>query len=191
MSSDSGSDNDDQNPNSILSSNSGSIDTSLDATENQLESISITSQTEARSFNQREEQLMFTNGLLTEESGSKVADEFKKELSDSKLMEESSSGVIMNSSSVWRYSSLEAEEVESPSSPSSSGYAGERGSSNGATSLGDEEIHQDSIREARNAGILSSQEQWVPRERDLNEVSLINISLFLHILNAISVLEIA
>ncbi|CAA2998188.1 vacuolar fusion MON1 homolog [Olea europaea subsp. europaea] len=169
MSSDSGSDNDDQNPNSILSSNSGSIDTSLDATENQLESISITSQTEARSFNQREEQLMFTNGLLTEESGSKVADEFKKELSDSKLMEESSSGVIMNSSSVWRYSSLEAEEVESPSSPSSSGYAGERGSSNGATSLGDEEIHHDSICEARNAGILSSQEQWVPRERDLNE----------------------
>ncbi|CAI9774609.1 unnamed protein product [Fraxinus pennsylvanica] len=164
MSSDSGSDNDDQNPNAILSPNSGSIDLSLDAIENQLESISITSQAETRSCNQQEERLIFTNGLLDEESGSKEV-----VLSDSNLMGESSSGVIMSSSSVWRYNSLEAEEVEAPSSPHSSGYAGERGSSNGATSLGDDEIHHDLIHEAGNPGVLGSQEQWVPRERDLNE----------------------
>ncbi|CAI9768523.1 unnamed protein product [Fraxinus pennsylvanica] len=128
MSSDSGSDNDDRNPNAILTPNTGSMDLSLDAIKNQLESISITSQVEMRSFDQEEEQLMFTNGLLNEESGSKVVDEFEGELSNSDFTAESSSRVIMSSSSVWKYDTLEAEEVEAPFSPSSSGYAGERGS---------------------------------------------------------------
>ncbi|KAL2541106.1 SAND family protein [Abeliophyllum distichum] len=169
MPSDSSSDNDDQNPNAIPSPNSDSMDLSLDAIENQLESISMTSQAETRSSNQEEEQLTIANGLLNEESRSEVVDEFEEELSNSNSKAELSSEVIMSSSSVWRYNNLEAEEAEAPSSPSSSGYAGERGSSNGTTSVADEDINDDSIRESGNPGGSSSQEQWVPRERDLNE----------------------
>ncbi|KAL2557470.1 SAND family protein [Forsythia ovata] len=83
MPSESSSDNDDQNPNAILSPNSDSMDLSLDAIENQLESISMTSQAETRSSNQQEEQLTIPNGLLNEESRSEVVDEFEEELSNS------------------------------------------------------------------------------------------------------------
>ncbi|KAL0369661.1 UNVERIFIED_CONTAM: Vacuolar fusion protein MON1 [Sesamum angustifolium] len=185
----SSSDNDDQNPNSNPdpspnpkpNANPVSIDQSLDAIENQLASISMSSRATVddeeevgEEEGQPVEQLKITNGSLSEEIGEEGAtDSIEDEHIATSSMAESS-GVIKESPPfVWR-NNLEAHEVERPLSPSSSGYAGETGSTSGGDEIIDDDEDGNEIREVGNDGVLGSHEQWVSgkRHRDEDDASV-------------------
>ncbi|KAL0417721.1 UNVERIFIED_CONTAM: Vacuolar fusion protein MON1 [Sesamum radiatum] len=185
----SSSDNDDQNPNSNPgpspnpkpNANPVSIDQSLDAIENQLASISMSSRATVddeeevgEEEGQPVEQLKITNGSLSEEIGEEGAtDSIEDEHIATSSMAESS-GVIKESPPfVWR-NNLEAHEVERPLSPSSSGYAGEMGSTSGGDEIIDDDEDGNEIREVGNDGVLGSHEQWVSgkRHRDEDDASV-------------------
>ncbi|KAI3461431.1 hypothetical protein Pfo_018094 [Paulownia fortunei] len=156
------SDSDDQNRNSNPrpNLNTDSLDQSLDALQNQLASVSLSSrqrQTTASDDKEVEkeeelsvEQLTITNGPLNEEIGTEGAvDSIEDELKSNGKAE--SSGVIKESSS-YEWTVL---------SPSSSGCAGERGSTTGGDETkggveGKNVIHA----EVGNDGVSGSQEQW-------------------------------
>ncbi|KAK4408952.1 Vacuolar fusion protein MON1 [Sesamum angolense] len=161
----SSSDNDDQNPNSNPdpspnpkpNANPVSIDQSLDAIENQLASISMSSRATVddeeevgEEEGQPVEQLKITNGSLSEEIGEEGATDYIEDehIATSSMAE--SSGVIKESPPfVWR-NNLEAHEVERPLSPSSSGYAGEMGSTSGGDEIIDDDEDGNEIREVGN-----------------------------------------
>ncbi|KAL0436428.1 UNVERIFIED_CONTAM: Vacuolar fusion protein MON1, partial [Sesamum radiatum] len=187
----SSSDNDDRNPNSNPepspnpkpNANPVSIDQSLDAIENQLASISMSSRSPTATVDDEEEvgeegqpveQLKITNGSLSEEIGEEGAtDSIEDEHIASSSMAESS-GVIKESPPfVWR-NNLEAHEVEGPLSPSSSGYAGEMGSTSGGDEIIDDDEDGNEIREVGNDGVLGSHETWVSgkRHRDEDDASV-------------------
>ncbi|KAK4483404.1 hypothetical protein RD792_010590, partial [Penstemon davidsonii] len=150
----SSSESDDQNPNS-------NIDQSLDAIENQLASISMSSHPPTTTSldedvvdeeNEEEKLVSIVNGSLNEEivaAQAKVDSIEHEQHIESNCKPESSS-----SSFAWR----DTTEAEPPLSPSSSGYAGERGSTSG----GDD----DEIGEVENDGVL---EQWVSGKRHPDE----------------------
>ncbi|KAL0460195.1 UNVERIFIED_CONTAM: Vacuolar fusion protein MON1 [Sesamum latifolium] len=188
----SSSDNDDRNPNSNPepspnpkpNANPVSIDQSLDAIENQLASISMSSRSPTATVDDEEEvggeegqpveQLKITNGSLSEEIGEEGAtDSIEDEHIASSSMAESS-GVIKESPPfVWR-NNLEAHEVERPLSPSSSGYAGEMGSTSGGDEIIDDDEDGNEIHEVGNDGVLGSHETWVSgkRHRDEDDASV-------------------
>ncbi|KAG8387672.1 hypothetical protein BUALT_Bualt02G0045700 [Buddleja alternifolia] len=171
----SSSDSDDGNPNS----NAGNIDQSLDAIENQLASITMSSRSPTTTFDEEEEvveeeeeeeeqlldQLRITNGSLNEKLGAEgVVDSVDDDYVESISKAESSGVIKESSSSVWRNAS-EADEAEAPLTPSSSGYAGERGSSSGGDEINDDD---DEIGEVENDGVSGSHE-WVSGKRHPNE----------------------
>lgn len=162
-------------PNSNQDLNPDSIDQSLDAIENRLVSISMSSHPEMEPFDQEEEQpepmeqLTTTIGLMNGEIGEEVVVDEIKEEEQAKSSLKAEASKVIEASSVWRNNS-----VEEATSPSSSGYAGEGGSSGDAASVGDEikgdEIKDDDA-EVRSYGVLRSQEQWTRGKRNLDEVS--------------------
>ncbi|KAL2488785.1 SAND family protein [Forsythia ovata] len=167
--------NQDLNPNL----NPDSIDLSLDAIENQLVSISMSSHPETAPFDLEEDQSEPTEQLTTmiaqmngEIGEEVVVDEIEEEEEDKSTMKAETSRLFKESSSeVWRNNSEEEEAM----SPSSSGYAGERGSSGDAATVGneidddDDDDAEDEIDEAWNYGVSESQEQWAPQKRNLDE----------------------
>ncbi|KAL2471214.1 SAND family protein [Abeliophyllum distichum] len=166
--------NQDLNPNL----NPDSIDLSLDAIENQLVSISMSSHPETAPFDLEEElsepteQLTTMVAQMNGEIGEEVVgDEIEEEEDKSTMKAETSRLLKESSSEVWRNSSEEEEAM----SPSSSGYAGERGSGGDAATVGneidddDDDDVEDEIDEAWNYGVSESQEQWAPRIRNLDE----------------------
>ncbi|PIN15050.1 putative protein Sand [Handroanthus impetiginosus] len=172
----------DRNPNSNPEPgpdpNPDSIDQSLDAIENQLASISMSSRSPTATADDEEEveeeeeqsveQLTFRNGLLNEEIGGEGAiDSIEEEHIKSNLKAESS-GVIKESPFVWRNTS-EVDEVEARLSPTSSGYAGERGSTSGGDEINDDDEENNEIRQVENDGVLGSHEQWISGKRHADE----------------------
>lgn len=162
--------------------NIGSIDHSLDAIETQLTSIAlnqpqdslIESESESESESEAEAEansstdevpvLEIANVSLKEEIITVPEVEIEGEESrERNLIPESSNN--------------SEREMDGLSSPSSSGYAGERGSSSGATSAsGTDEVPdaQDNGASSSVDGMLDStlqQPQWVPGKRHVDEVS--------------------
>lgn len=158
--------------------NIGSIDHSLDAIETQLTSIALNqpqdSQIESESESEAEAEansstdevpvLEIANVSLKEEIITVPEVEIEGEESrERNLIPESSNN--------------SEREMDGLSSPSSSGYAGERGSSSGATSAsGTDEVPdaQDNGASSSVDGMLDStlqQPQWVPGKRHVDEVS--------------------
>lgn len=156
--------------------NIGSIDHSLDAIETQLTSIALNqpqdsqieseseSEAEANSSTDEVPVLEIANVSLKEEIITVPEVEIEGEESrERNLIPESSNN--------------SEREMDGLSSPSSSGYAGERGSSSGATSAsGTDEVPdaQDNGASSSVDGMLDStlqQPQWVPGKRHVDEVS--------------------
>lgn len=183
--------NPDPSPNPKPNANPDSIDQSLDAIENQLASISMSSRSPTATVDDEEEveeeegqsveQLKITNGSLNEEIGEEgETDSIEDEHIASSSMAESS-GVIKESPPfVWR-NTMEAHELERPLSPSSSGYAGEMGSTSGGDEIIDDDEDDNEIREVGNDGILESHEPWVSGKRHRDEVSWIRIFSMFHL----------
>lgn len=193
-SSSSSSDRDDRNPNSDSNpepeqepdaepnTNPDLIDKSLDALENQLASISMSSRSPTATLDDEEEveeeeekqsleQPKIKNGSLSDEIGAEGATYSVEDENIESNLKAESSGVIKESlSSVWRNIS-EVDEVERPLSPGSSGYAGERGSTSGGDEINDDDEHNNEIREVENDGVLGSHDQWVSGKRHPDEVS--------------------
>ncbi|KAL8496645.1 hypothetical protein ACS0TY_020366 [Phlomoides rotata] len=151
------------------------IDQSLDALENQLASISMSSRSPTALDDEEElqeeeteqslEEPITRNGSLSEEIG---AEGSINEHVESNWKAESS-GVIKESvSSVWRNTS-EVDEVERPLSPGSSGYAGERGSTSGGDEINDDDEDNNEIREVQNDSVPGSHDQWVSGKRHPDE----------------------
>ncbi|XP_073291810.1 vacuolar fusion protein MON1 homolog [Primulina huaijiensis] len=175
--------NDHQNPDSSSDQdpNPDSIDQSLDALENQLASISISSNPPSMTLDDDEveedekveesvERINISNGPLNGEiRGNEVEDEIEEKQIGGMSMAETS-GVIKESSSLpWRNIS-EGEETELPLSPSSSGYAGERGSTSGGDEINDDDDgDENEIREVRNDGVVGSQEPFISGKRHPDE----------------------
>lgn len=152
------------------------IDQSLDALENQLASISMSSRSPTATLDDEEElqeeeedeQLLeepiIRNGSLSEEIGAEnehTEIDWKAE----------SSGVIKDTiSSEWR-NVLEVDEVGRPLSPGSSGYAGERGSTSGGDEINDDDEDNNEIREVQDDGVSGSHDRWVSGKRHPDEVS--------------------
>lgn len=158
----------DQDPNPDR--NIDSIDHSLDAIETQLTSIAlnqpdtlIDDDEEAAANSTKEEPVLeIANGSL------------KEEITVAEVESESRSSLIPESSSssravLWRNNS--ELEMDGQSSPSSSGYAGERGSSTATSASGTDDIREVRDNGSSIDGLLdpSSQSQWVPGKRHLNE----------------------
>lgn len=160
--------------------NIGSIDHSLDAIETQLTSIALNqpqdslieseseseseAEAEANSSTDEVPVLEIANVSLKEEIITVPEVEIEGEESrERNLISESSNN--------------SEREMDGLSSPSSSGYAGERGSSSGATSAsGTDEVPdaQDNGASSSVDGMLDStlqQPQWVPGKRHVDEVS--------------------
>lgn len=158
--------------------NIGSIDHSLDAIETQLTSIALNqpqdslieseseseAEAEANSSTDEVPVLEIANVSLKEEIITVPEVEIEGEESrERNLIPESSNN--------------SEREMDGLSSPSSSGYAGERGSSSGATSAsGTDEVPdaQDNGASSSVDGMLDStlqQPQWVPGKRHVDEVS--------------------
>lgn len=158
--------------------NIGSIDHSLDAIETQLTSIALNqpqdslieseseseAEAEANSSTDEVPVLEIANVSLKEEIITVPKVEIEGEESrERNLIPESSNN--------------SEREMDGLSSPSSSGYAGERGSSSGATSAsGTDEVPdaQDNGASSSVDGMLDStlqQPQWVPGKRHVDEVS--------------------
>ncbi|KAL3653030.1 Vacuolar fusion protein mon1 [Castilleja foliolosa] len=168
------------NPDPNPEPNQGSIDQSLDAIENQLASISISSRSPATiddeelvegEEEQLSEQQKFGNGSLNEKTKAEgAADSIEEEHMEGDMNADEASGVIGEShSSVWR-NFVEADELEQPLSPSSSGYAGERGSTSGGDEINDDDEDGDNgIRKVANNGDLGSRAQWVSGKRHPDE----------------------
>lgn len=183
----SSSDGDDRKPSygSDREPNPESIDQSLDALENQLASISMSSRSPTATLEDEEEveereeeeeqtveQLTIGNGSLTGGTGVEGASDSNED-EHIEGNAESSSGVIKEShSSVWR-NILEADEVERTLSPSSSGYAGERGSTSGGDDINDDDEDDNEIHEVEKDGVSGSRQQWVSGKRHPDEVSSI------------------
>lgn len=203
-SSNSSSDRDDRNPNSDPNSedepeaelelapepepepepnkNPDLIDQSLDALENQLASISMSSRSPTATFEDEEEMLEeaevesqeqpnTVNGSLSDEIGGDGDANFVEDHhfeSDSKA--ESSGVNEENVSHVWR-NVPEVDEVERPLSPGSSGYAGEMGSTSGGDEIIDDDEDNSEIRAEENDGAAGNHTQWVSGKRHADEVS--------------------
>ncbi|XP_057782639.1 vacuolar fusion protein MON1 homolog [Salvia miltiorrhiza] len=188
------SDRDDGNPNTDPSSepepevepnkNPHLIDQSLDALENQLASISMSSRSPTATFDgedeeeeeeeveeeaESREQPTTINGSLSEEIGAEGDADFVEDPhfeSDSKA---ESSGVNEEKISfMWR-DVPEVDEVERPLSPGSSGYAGEMGSTSGGDEIIDDDEDDSEIRGAENDGVSGSHSQWVSGKRHADE----------------------
>ncbi|XP_051113389.1 vacuolar fusion protein MON1 homolog [Andrographis paniculata] len=176
---------DEKNPNSTTP-NPESIDQSLDAIENQLASISMSSRSPGATLDEEEserdegeeqeqpaEQLDITNGSLSEEIGTEVPIESIEDDHVEPSEEVESSGPIKGSSSfVWR-STSEADEIERPLSPSSSGYAGEMGSTSGGDEINDDDDDENGngteIQEVQKAEVLESHELRTSGKRHADE----------------------
>lgn len=161
------------------------IDQSLDALENQLASISMSSRSPTATFEDDEEeeleedgaeaesreQPMTVNGSLSEEIGAGGDTDFVEDQHFENNSLADSSGVNEeNSSFMWR-NVPEVDEVERPLSPGSSGYAGEMGSSSGGDEIIDDDEDGSEIRGVENDGVSGSQSQWVSGKRHADEVS--------------------
>lgn len=156
----------DQKPNSDVNINS--IDTSLDAIENQLSSIALNTEITSPSSDHHHESVSEINTEIG--------------IENRRIGESTSS----KGSGLWR-SDLEVE-VEGDvdgglASPSSSGYAGERGSSGSVGSV-TSGSGTDGIREVRDNGlgdddgvvaVDSTQTEWIRGKRHANEVIVLCI----------------
>lgn len=193
-SSNSSSDRNDRNPNSDPdfepgpepepepepNKNSDLIDQSLDALENQLASISMSSRSPTATFDEDEgleeeaeaesrEQPNTINGSLSDEIGAEGDADFVEDHhfeSDSKA--ESSGVNEENVSYMWR-NVPEVDEVERPLSPGSSGYAGEMGSTSGGDEIIDDEEDNSEIRVEENDWVSGNHSQWVSGKRHADE----------------------
>lgn len=164
----------DKNPNFNPDPSPASIDQSLDAIENQLASISMSSRSPRASIiddeefeqEEQEQQLEIVNGSLNEEIG---INSIEGDHIESSKPAESSRTMKEDSPFFWRNTS-EADEIERPLSPSSSGYAGEMGSSSGGDEInddGDENIHM--ISDVKIDGVSGSPAQWASGKRHADE----------------------
>lgn len=164
------------------------IDQSLDALENQLASISMSSRSPTVTLDDEEEeeveeeesreQPKTMNGSLSEEIVAEGDADFVEDQhfeSDSKA--ESSGVNEENMSFMWR-DVPELDEVERPLSPGSSGYAGEMGSTSGGDEIIDDDEDDSEIRGVENDGVSESNSQWVSGKRHADEVSC----SFLHLI---------
>ncbi|KAH7836699.1 hypothetical protein Vadar_004482 [Vaccinium darrowii] len=169
-----------QNPNPNPHPNSTSIDQSLDAIEDQLTSIALAQPNDLASddpASSSEEEEVFKDAP----NGSVLEEENQKERNEGEIVEEEV-GVVAAEEEVreegrlgWRRVNSEVE-VDRLSSPSSSGYAGERGSSGGAsTASGIEEIGEDRGFDGNGRGEFfdgasdSQAPPWVPGKRHVDE----------------------
>ncbi|KZV35168.1 hypothetical protein F511_06874 [Dorcoceras hygrometricum] len=162
--------------------NPDSIDQSLDALENQLASISISSnppsvtpedeeeEVEDEKVEEPVERINFPNGSFTGESrGNEVEDEIEGKQIGGSSMAETSGAIKESSSLVWRNIS-EGEEAELPLSPSSSGYAGEMGSTSGGDEINDDDDgDENEIREVKNDGGVGSPGPFISGKRHPDE----------------------
>lgn len=204
-SSNSSSDRDDRNPNSDPNSedepeaelelapesepepepnkNPDLIDQSLDALENQLASISMSSRSPTATFEDEEERLEeeaevesqlqqnTMNGSLSDGiGGDGDANVVEDHLFESDTKAESSGVNEENVSYVWR-NVPEVDEVERPLSPGSSGYAGEMGSTSGGDEIIDDDEDNSEIRVEENDFASGNHTQWVSGKRHADEVS--------------------
>ncbi|XP_073137429.1 vacuolar fusion protein MON1 homolog [Henckelia pumila] len=178
--------NDHQNPDSSSDQdrNPDSIDQSLDALENQLASISISSnppsmtledddeEEEDEKVEEPVERVNVWNGSLNGEiRGNEVEDEIEEKQIGGRSMAETSGAIKESSSLVWRNIS-EGEEAELPLSPSSSGYAGERGSTSGGDEINDDDDDDGDANEnheVKNDGVVGSQGQFISGKRHPDE----------------------
>ncbi|XP_041994956.1 vacuolar fusion protein MON1 homolog [Salvia splendens] len=157
------------------------IDQSLDALENQLASISMSSRSPTATIEGEEEEELeedvesreqpkSINGSLSEEIGAGGDADYVEGRhfeSDSKA---ESSGVNgeKNTSFMW-LDAPEVDEVERPLSPGSSGYAGEMGSTSGGDEIVDDDEDDSNIRVVENDGVSGSNNQSVSGKRHADE----------------------
>ncbi|XP_075519917.1 vacuolar fusion protein MON1 homolog [Primulina tabacum] len=161
--------------------NPDSIDQSLDALENQLASISISSNPPSMTLEDDEEEedeeveepvesISISNGSLNGEiRGNEDEDEIEEKQIKGVSMAETSGVTKESSSLMWR-NILEGEEAELSLSPSSSGYAGERGSTSGGDEINDDDDgDENEISEVKNDGVVGSQEPFISGKRNPDE----------------------
>lgn len=173
------------------------IDQSLDALENQLASISMSSRSPTATVEDGEreevgeevdevesrEHPATVNGSLSGEIGAGGDADFVEDRHLESNSKAEPSGVNEeNGSFVWR-NAPELDEVERPLSPGSSGYAGEMGSTSGGDEIIDDDEDGSETRgvDVENDGVSGSHSQWVSGKRHADEVSR-NSSSFLHLI---------
>ncbi|XP_047941805.1 vacuolar fusion protein MON1 homolog [Salvia hispanica] len=152
------------------------IDQSLDALENQLASISMSSRSPTATIEGEEEedvesreQPRSINGSLSEEIGAGGdADSVEGRHFESDSKADSSGVNVENVSFMW-LDAPEVDEVERPLSPGSSGYAGEMGSTSGGDEIVDDDEDDSDIRVVENDGVSGSNNQSVSGKRHADE----------------------